>query len=353
MTPWDLLISKSDLTRTEVAPSQAPQAANLAEGQALLAVERFAVTANNVTYGAMGDSFGYWKFFPAPDGFGRVPVWGFARVEASRAQGVEPGLRLFGYLPMSSHFVAELVRTSGGLVDAAAHRAQLPPTYNQYAEAPEPNATDDHRALLRPLFGTSWLIDDFLEEAGDFGARTVILTSASSKTALGLAFRLKQRGVAVVGLTSPRNLAFLKGLGWFAAVASYEDVETVAALTPVVIVDFAGDADVIGRLHRRFADAIAHSAIVGATHWQTPTDAAVLPGPARALFFAPDQIRKRFAEWGAEEFDRRFTANLAAFIAASPWLTLRTLEGSDGAVQAWDETVRGKAPADTGLIVKL
>ncbi|MBI1405468.1 MAG: DUF2855 family protein [Caulobacter sp.] len=353
MTRWDLLIDKSDLTRTQVAPSQAPQAADLAEGQVLLAVERFAVTANNVTYGAMGDAFGYWKFFPAPDGFGRVPVCGFARVEASRAEGIDPGLRLVGYLPMSSHFVADLVRTRGGLVDAAPHRAQLPPTYNQYAEAPDPAASDDHRALLRPLFGTSWLIDDFLEEAGDFGAKTVILTSASSKTALGLAYRLQQRGVAVVGLTSPRNIAFLKGLGWFAAVAAYDEIETVAVETPVVIVDFAGDADVVGRLHRRFGDAIAHSAIVGATHWEAPPDGAALPGPARALFFAPDQIRKRFAEWGAEDFDRRFTANLAAFIAASPWLKLRTLSGADGAVQAWDETVHGRAAPDTGLIVEL
>ncbi|MBX3479389.1 MAG: DUF2855 family protein [Caulobacter sp.] len=353
MTRWDLLIDKTDLTRTQLGPSQAPRTDVLAEGQVLLAVERFAVTANNVTYGAMGDAFGYWRFFPAPDGLGRVPVWGFARVEASRAEGIEPGLRLFGYLPMSSHFVADLVRTRGGLVDAAPHRAQLPPTYNQYAEAPDPAPTDDHRALLRPLFGTSWLIDDFLEEAGDFGARTVILTSASSKTALGLAFRLKQRGVAVVGLTSPRNVDFLKGLDWFAAVAAYDEIETVTAQSPVVIVDFAGNADVVGRLHRRFGDAIAHSAIVGATHWEAPPDDAALPGPARALFFAPDQIRKRFAEWGAEEFDRRFTTNLAAFIAGSPWLTLRTLEGADGAVRAWDETVRGAAAADTGLIVRL
>lgn len=350
MDRWDYLIARDDLTRGEL---RAAPAAELAEGEALLAVERFSVTANNVTYGAMGDAFGYWNFFPAPEGFGRIPVWGFATVVASRAEGVASGLRLFGYLPMSSHFTARLVKRGGGYVDAAPHRAQLPPTYNQYAEAATPMATDDHRALLRPLFGTSWLIDDFLEEAGDFGARSVILTSASSKTALGLAYRLARRGVAVIGLTSPGNTAFLESLGTFSRVATYDDIEDLSLDGPVAIVDFAGNAGVIGRLHRRFAEAVVHSAIVGVTHWEASPEEASLPGAARALFFAPDQIRKRVGEWGAAEFDRRFTGNLAEFVANSPWLKLETAQGPDGLAEAWAAVVGGKASPDTGLIVKL
>jgi hypothetical protein len=350
MDRWDYLIAKDDLTRSEL---RAAPVAELAEGEALLAVERFSVTANNVTYGAMGDAFGYWRFFPAPDGFGRIPVWGFATVVASKAEGIEPGLRLFGYLPMSSHFTANLVKRGVGYVDAAAHRTQLPPTYNQYAEAATPTATDDHRALLRPLFGTSWLIDDFLEEAGDFGARSVILTSASSKTALGLAYRLAKRGIAVIGLTSPGNKAFLEGLGTFARVAAYDDIEGLSLEGPVVIVDFAGNAGVIGRLHRKFANAVVHSAIVGVTHWEASPEEASLPGAARALFFAPDQIRKRAGEWGLPEFDRRFTESLADFVANSPWLKLETALGPDGLARAWAAVVGGKAAPDTGLIVKL
>ena len=350
MDRWDYLIAKADLTKGEL---RSAPAADLAEGEALLAVERFSVTANNVTYGAMGDAFGYWQFFPAPDGFGRVPVWGFATVVASKAEGIEPGLRLFGYLPMSSHFTMSLRKRGDGYIDAAAHRAGLPPTYNQYAEAAEHLATDDHRALLRPLFGTSWLIDDFLEEARDFGAGSVILTSASSKTALGLAYRLHKRGVPVIGLTSPANAAFLEGLGLFARIVAYDDIETLAVDGPVAIVDFAGNAGVIGRLHRHFADAIVHSAIVGVTHWEASPEDAKLPGAPRALFFAPDQIRKRVGEWGMDLFNQRFTDNLADFIANSPWLKLETSHGPDGLAQAWAAVVAGKAAPDTGLIVKL
>ena len=48
-------------------------------------MDKFALTANNVTYAAFGDAMHYWKFFPGPDDeSGRVPVWGFADVADSR-----------------------------------------------------------------------------------------------------------------------------------------------------------------------------------------------------------------------------------------------------------------------------
>ena len=47
MAGWDLLVDRSDLTRTTLVAAD-PDIA-LAEGEALLAVESFALTANNVT----------------------------------------------------------------------------------------------------------------------------------------------------------------------------------------------------------------------------------------------------------------------------------------------------------------
>ena len=95
----------------------------------------------DVTYGAVGDQIGYWRFFPAPEGMGRIPVWGFARVVRSNAADAPEGLRLFGYWPMSSHTVARLVKRPSGYVEASAHRAELPPTYNAY-QAAEPGAKE-------------------------------------------------------------------------------------------------------------------------------------------------------------------------------------------------------------------
>ncbi|MDX6606165.1 MAG: hypothetical protein QOD14_705, partial [Solirubrobacterales bacterium] len=73
----------------------------------LLGVDSFGLTTNNITYAVMGDAMSYWQFFPAEDGWARMPVWGFADVVASKAEGVPEGTRIFGYLPPASHLVVE------------------------------------------------------------------------------------------------------------------------------------------------------------------------------------------------------------------------------------------------------
>ena len=73
---------------------------------------------------------GYWKFFPAPEGQGRIPVWGFAQVVRSNAADAPEGLRLFGYWPMSSHTVLRLEARASGFVETSPHRAELPGAYN-------------------------------------------------------------------------------------------------------------------------------------------------------------------------------------------------------------------------------
>ena len=56
---------------------------------------------------------------PAAEGFGRVPVWGFARVEASNHPGVAVGQRFYGYWPMSTHLTVTPKVGKAGFADAA------------------------------------------------------------------------------------------------------------------------------------------------------------------------------------------------------------------------------------------
>lgn len=200
---WDFLVLRSDLHQTKIAPVTL---AEPADGEVLFRVESFSLTANNVTYAVAGDQIGYWRFFPKPDGWGCIPAWGYGVVESSANPDFKAGERFYGYWPMASHLLASPRRSRAGFVDEAACRADLPPTYNQYVEAPADAPHQGHRSLLNPLFMTSFLIDDLLVDNGDFGAKTVILASASSRTSMGLAWLLKQSGrVKVLGLTSPRN----------------------------------------------------------------------------------------------------------------------------------------------------
>ena len=352
MSAWDVLIDRRNLRQAEARPAPAASERPLASGEVLLEIERFALTANNITYGMIGDAFGYWRFFPAPDDLGRIPVWGFARVVRSEAPDAPVGLRLFGYLPMSTHVTMRLARTRSGFVDTAPHRADLPPTYNAYAEAAE-SPLDDHRALLRPLLMTSFLLDDFLSE--EAALTTLVLTSASSKTAMGLAWFARRRGRRVVGLSSPANLARLEALGLYDQILPYDRAGELKTTEPTALVDFAGDRPVVAAAHAALGDSLTRSLIVGGTHWEAQgalQENPGLTGPRPVLFFAPDQIRKRAAEWGPGEIETRFDAGLAAFVAESPWLNLVQHQGAEGLLAAYSDVLEGRARPEDGHIIR-
>ncbi|MBU6373514.1 MAG: DUF2855 family protein [Alphaproteobacteria bacterium] len=347
--PTDILVAKKNLRDAHAVETAA---APLAEGDARLAVARFALTANNVTYAAMGESFLYWRFFPAPDGHGRTPVWGFADVVESRCAGVPVGARVFGYFPMSSHLDVTPVRvTEGGFVDGAAHRRELPPVYNAYEFAP---GLDPRRealvALFRPLFTTSFLIDDHFGDVAFHGAEKALFASASSKTALGAAWLMRRRsGVEVVGLTSARNVAFTQATGAYDRVIPYEAIDA-EVVRPSVFVDMAGSAAVVNAVHARFGAALKHSMMVGATHWEAGGPVQSPSGVQHVLFFAPDHIVKRTREWGAPAFQERVSAAQAAFLDAADWLKVDEAHGPAPTIAAWRDLVDGKAAPEVGLI---
>ncbi len=347
---WDFLVAKSDLRRTEFRETEPPP---LEDGQARLAIETFALTANNITYAVFGEAMRYWDFFPAPEGFGRVPVWGHARVEASAHPDIAVGQRFYGYWPMSTHLTVQAKPGRTGFTDVAPHRAHLAAVYNQYQAVGEDDGLEAHKALLQPLFITSFLIEDFLDESALFGARSVILSSASAKTAIGLAHLLKRRGAAkVVGLTSPRNVAFVEGLGVYDQVVTYADLPTAPIERPAVFVDFAGDAAVLRSVHETFGEDLAFSLLVGGTHWETERGGGSLPGPKPVFFFAPDRIAKRRQDWAPGEFETRYGAAWGPFVADAPrWLTVERGEGREAIAQAFLAQVDGGTSPSVGVVL--
>jgi len=358
----DFVVSRKDLRQYGFVPDAGGTAGTLDPASAVLRIEKFAFTANNVTYGAVGEMIGYWKFFPAEEGWGRIPVWGVAVVESPGASGLAPGERVYGYFPMSERLVVTPVQVSAhGFVDGAAHRRELPPVYNQYtrlgADAGYDPADDDVLMLLRPLFATAFLLDDFLAENAFFGARSVLLASASSKTAFSLAYLLakgRRDTCRVVGLTSPGNVAFVERLGCYARVVAYADVATLDAQEPVVLVDMAGNHAVTRAVHEHFGAGVKYSCQVGLTHWERVGDVAGLPGAKPTFFFAPSQIEKRTADWGAAGFQARLGAAWCDFLAGTRgWLRIVHGKGPEAVERAYRETVEGRVKPDEGLVLSL
>jgi hypothetical protein len=351
MQDRDFLIDRTDLSRTAVRALAAPDSVVLEEGEVQLDIERFALTANNITYGVYGDRLGYWRFFPAEDNWGRIPVWGFATVRRSTVETIAEGTRLFGYLPMATHWVTRLERRPWGVVDVSAHRAELPSAYNSLVEA-APGPLDDQIALLRPLFLTAFLLDDYFAENDDFGATSFILSSASSKTALGLGWLLARRGVRVIGLTSPRNTGFVQGVGCYAETRTYDAFAGSPVEGRAVFVDFAGAPEVVAAVHHSLGEQLVHSAVVGSTHQASgAVGPGRLPGPRPTFFFAPDRVRQRSKDWGGAAFHDRIQTALEAFVVANGWLEVSTHAGPEALASIYQTVLAGTARPQDGHMV--
>lgn len=353
-----LEVRKHALADTHLSERDLPA---LDGGEVLARVDRIALTANNITYGVVGEKIGYWRFFPATDGWGVIPVWGFADVVESRHPDVPAGERLYGYFPIGTHLV---MRPAGvkpeRLVDGAPHRAALPPVYNSYARVctePRHDSTlDDERILLFPLYATSFCLYDFLSDKQWFGARQLVIVSASSKTALGLALALAddETSPPAVALTSRKNLAWVSGLGLYSGAYDYDGLDAIDAATPTVIVDMSGNGAVLSALHAQLGNNMRYTANVGITHYD---ETAMGPGfiaERSAMFFAPAHIQKRTTEWGPGVFQRKaFEFWRQAAVRSRAWLRLERYAGLEGLQMAYRRVLSGEISPDRGVIVDL
>ena len=355
-----LEVLREDISQLRIAADTLP--ASLESGQVLLAVDRFAITANNITYTRVGDTLGYWRFFPTgDDAWGRVPAMGYASVAASAHADISTGERVWGFFPMGTHLLIQAGKVHRyGFTDISPHREGLAPVYAQFQRAAAnplyEQAREEQDSLLRGLFLTSWLCEDQLYEQDFYAAGDCLITSASSKTAIALAFAVRERGsLRSIGLTSSANRAFCESLGCYDEVAVYDDIGALRRDRGSVLVDMAGNAEVNGTVHRHYRDQLRYDCRIGMTHRDTAAQTGGdLPGPKPEMFFAPHQAQKRGREWGAEVLEQRIGGAFARFrVFADSWLQVRRFDGPEAAQRAFREVREGRAKPNEGYTVDL
>jgi hypothetical protein len=353
----DFLVKRDELRECRIAETEPPA---VGPGQALLRVDSFGLTANNITYAVMGEAMSYWDFFPAEDGWGRVPMWGFAEVETSETEGVEVGTRVYGYLPPSSHLLVTPKSANGnGFTDGSPHRSALPSAYHRFLASdgdPFYSAdSEDVQMLLRPLFFTSFLIDDQLADEGLAERGPIVISSASSKTAIAAAFLLARRdGVELVGLTSAGNKEFVEGLGIYGRTVGYDEIGSLGS-GPATYVDIAGDGAVRQAVHSHFGDELAYSMTVGVTHWEElESGQGDLPGPTPTFFFAPTRVEKRSADWGPAELERRVAEAWHPFCEwTAGWLEISRGQGFEAVKSAYLDVLEGRVGPKSAHVISL
>lgn len=362
MERWAVEIDRADIRRAWLVDQDEP---GLADGEVEVAIDLVALTANNVTYAALGEpngflgeDAGYWDFFSARGVAGRLPVWGFATVVRSRVPGLEPGEALYGYWPLVSHAVLQADRVGAvGFTATEGARPRLPALYNSYQRVA---ALPDHRAadhalwpVWRPLHITGWLVADQLSDEGDHGAEQVLVTAASSKTALAFADALRQRRERprLVALTSARSAGFVRASGLYDAVVTYDGLDALPRV-PSALVDFANAAAVVADVRAALGAQLRFDLVIGYTHWDASNTARFLD-PPRTMFFAPERLAKRGREWGGEVLRQRLASAWTAFMQVAPRLTgLEERGGAKAALAAWKEAVAGQADPAMAVLLR-
>lgn len=346
-------MARDDLGRTTLVEGGTP---DLSDGEVLLRVDRVGLTANNVTYAVLGESMRYWRFFPPePRGlgpeWGLPPLWGFAEVAASTVPGVDEGQRFYGYLPPAGHLVVRPDRVdTAGFRDASPHRTDLPSPYQAYRRTDgDPVYRADQEDLLvlfRPLFFTSFMLADRIVDNDFHGARALVVSSASSKTAYAAAFELHGRGVRLIGLTAPGNLAFTRALGCYDDVVTYDEIGSLD-LVPTVYLDLSGAPATRAALRRHLGAHLVRDIAVGLTNQIPNADAA------GEVFFAPVQMRKRRQDWGRDGLDRRFAEAWGRFVeVAAGWIDVRVGVGPEDLRRVWLDVLAGRTPPRVGHVVR-
>ena len=333
----------------------------LEAGEARIRIDAFGLSANNITYAAYGELMRYWECFPAPVGdgvaWGRVPVWGFGDIVEAGSSGLVEGRRVYGYFPMADELVVRPGRHDDqGFSDLTPARESIPSVYSRYgyvdADRIYRTEREPQQMLLWPLFVTSFVVDDFLGDHELFGAGTAVVSSASSKTAIGAAFLITSHaGIEVIGLTSAANLEFVRSLGCYRTVLTYDQIDLLPAADTCYI-DVAGRRDVTHAVHTRLGDHLRYSMVVGDTHWDDDASGdGALPGPQPEFLFAPVQIAKRRTDWGRDGFESNVAEAWERFIPwTDSWLTLRHRTGPVAIEAAYRDLLEGRVDPRIGDI---
>lgn len=362
MSNQTLLVNKTDfadivLYSDDITPLQ--------DDHIRVDVGPFALTANNITYMVVGNMM-YWNFFdPAKYGIdqkdtGRMPVWGYATVTDSKVDGIDVGEVIYGFFPVIKSFDIKPIKISSyGFHDGADHRLKLHAIYNNYTRIKSDpgfdGKADDIQPILRPLFTTSFLIDDQFADEGFYGADQVLILSASSKTALGTAFCMKQRGdVKITGLTSAKNKTFVESTGFYDHVVGYDEIADMDGSHKSAIVDMAGNGDISAQVYDTFGDNIVYNCMVGKSHWQGGSPPKISAGAPPTMFFAPDRAKMRFQDWGPDGFAKNLAAVSVPFFAgAQDWLDIDKAKGIEKFLPVYKAFLEGGVSPTKGYLFSL
>lgn len=353
---FTLEVDRTNIARTRLV--EEPLCLSLEENEVLLKVNRQALTANNISYAMHGDTLDYWRFFSVDDKWGRLPGMGWGSVLASASPQVRVGELVWGCFPFSTHHRCVGGASDGSTFDdVSTHRSIHPIVYRRFERASQLTIyapdREDHDCVLRGLFSTAWLLEDYLAVNQSFHSSSCVITSASSKTSIALARCLQLRGdQSCIGVTSPMNLEFCRNLGVYDQVVEYGDLSSQSVNQAVTIVDMAGNMNVLRELHHRYGDNVRSSIRIGATHQDSSAPPSGISRAKPSFFFAPAHSETRVAEIGAQQFFGELSKAFVKFRRwCDSWMFIESSFGPEAVEETYHAVRTGATNPSNGHIV--
>src|SRR5690606_38307666 len=145
--------------------------------------------------------------------------------------------------------------------------------YRQYRSADTNGGEGGEPNVDASLHVVAWTVYPscraLAHELRTFAAAAVVLSSSSSKTALGTAEPVRRSGLRAHGMRSLANLDFVRGFGVYDSVSAYDDPAGVGdpdGPADTVFVDITRNVDVIAAVHHRLGGRLLRSVLFGGTH---------------------------------------------------------------------------------------
>eukprot|EP01118_Nematostelium_gracile_P017348 TRINITY_DN737_c0_g1_i1.p1 TRINITY_DN737_c0_g1~~TRINITY_DN737_c0_g1_i1.p1 ORF type:complete len:369 (-),score=99.60 TRINITY_DN737_c0_g1_i1:57-1109(-) len=319
----------------------------IGEKEILLRLDLFTLTANNVTYGVVGDLL-YWHFYPAdqPE-LGRIPIWGYAVVVKSNVDQVKEGERLFGFFPISTYFKLKVdVVEPTLLMEISDHRKQIPFVfYHRIKRVSLKTRDEEYMGAISGLVESSFL---FAESGYVPPSTNVYITSASSKTGLGLSLALKGKA-KTIGITSASNVESVKAFGTYDEIITYDQLESHQPTGDSIVVDFFGDEKTSDKLRSILKDNLKKFYTFGATHWDAEKDSKPREGTeqimAPALYPA---LAKKYGRQGYEDKFNQFSDQFSQKF--KQYVTIELGKGREAIKEGFEKLLNGQVKPNEGLI---
>jgi len=300
----------------------------------------------------------------------RSGCWGYARVMESECPKVPVGTRLYGLFPPSKYLIQKIQRTvpanrNGDCALVEFLNDQCPFDLIRFKEyevvesdpTPEALLTEDWRCATKELYTMAFYMDEqLLVETGMINS--VIISCASSKTAVALAYVLRMRDMRNVwGLTSKEHLEFVKSTDLYHKVFTYDEVESLPNDSTVVYMDFRCDGDLRHAILTRMSTNLMHSMVIGPAMFQKRMKDQLFEVKKRETLFNEATWRERrrmVAEVTKTGRNEKLKYSYKAFVErVKTWTKLRHLGGAEAMKQVYADIYENKAPPHESYVISL